>query len=98
MVKDSVLSNGKKNGYVFCDNIFVTFRNGPIPWTGCNKRFGGGFKQPKTHQEMKQSLAYPEFVRNKRKASALPNAWDDNYCTNILVKSWKRSKKKKQWM
>ena len=92
------MSEGKRILYTFSNNILAEYRKDPVPYTGCYKRFGHAFRHPKTHQEMALSYAYSEFVRSKRKASALPNEWDDNYCSNILVKSWKRSKKKKQWM
>lgn len=74
------------------------FRNGPVPGTG---RVGSYsyFRTPKTTQERRMSIAHFEFTRGRRRTSTLPNAWDDVHRADRWDKySWKKQKKRKQWM
>lgn len=74
------------------------FRKDPVPFTHKHKRYGRYFRHPKTLNEMKlnNDIEYSSFVRPKRRK--LPTLWDDYYCSNLYDRSWKRTKKKKQWM
>jgi hypothetical protein len=74
------------------------FRNGPVPFTGYSIR--GSYKYfrgIKTTQERRMNEAHKKYVRGKR--SKLPSAWDDRVRTDLRIKhSWKKQKKRKQWM
>lgn len=79
------------------------FRFDPVPGTGkwWNPwKFYNFYKKPKTTQERRWAIAYPEFVRAGRSARNLPNAWDDWPRTDYRhSKCWKKCRKvKKQWM
>ena len=78
------------------------FRIDPVPKTGLNYygNFAHWYKRPKTTQERRLYYAYPEYVRGRRHACNLPNAWDDWQRADGRDKySWKKSFKcKKQWM
>jgi hypothetical protein len=74
------------------------FRKGPVPFTGRSNR--GGYKyyrSIKTTQERRINDAHKEFIRAKRRN--LPSAWDDLPRSKDRIKhSWKKQKKRKQWM
>ncbi len=76
----------------------MVFRRDPIP--GIGGKWFDCYKRPKTQQERRYSFAYPKrFVRARRNATMLPNAWDDIPRSDIYDRCWKRSKKRrKQWM
>lgn len=78
------------------------FRIDPVPffWPGSGSyRFRNWYKFPKVMQEKRASFAYPELVRGKRKAHALPDPWDDWKRGDVRTRrSWKNKKIKKQWM
>lgn len=76
------------------------YRYDPVPyvyrWRGHRTSV---YRHPKTTQERKLSLAYPEYVRAKRRANNLPDTWDDYTRSDIAIKkSWKKIKKRRQWM
>lgn len=55
------------------------------------------YRRIRTFPERRDALAYPEFVRAKRRSKTLPNPWDDFPVQS--VKSWKDTHKcRKQWM
>ena len=73
------------------------YRQGSVP--GIHKHgHCVGFRHPKTTQEKRQYFAYKDFVRAKRKFNNLVTSWDDIYRSDILTRTWKNTKKKKQWM
>ncbi len=76
------------------------FRCEPVPFIWKNRyRFREWYKRPEVMQEKRLSFAYPDLVRGKRKAHALPNAWDDWNRGDVGTrKSWKNKRIKKQWM
>lgn len=80
--------------YPFC------YRKDPVP--GIFKKryhFKDWYKAPKTTQEKRKSFEYPDFVRGKRKAHQLPNAYDDWQRSDVRYrKAWKNKKIRKQWM
>jgi hypothetical protein len=79
----------------------VKFRYDVIPGVHHIKsRFREFYKRPKTLQEMRMYYKYgPFYVRGKRRPRNLPNAFDDVVRADCKVKkSWKKNKKKKQWM
>ena len=72
------------------------FRNGPIPGTG---GYGNGswYRRPKTTQETKMNCAHTEYTRGKRRN--LVTWWDDVPRSDSFIKhSWKKQRKRKQWM
>ncbi len=73
------------------------FRKDPVPGTG-NGRWHSYWRHPKTTQERKITCSCNDrYTRGKRRN--LPNTWDDIRRSDILVKhSWKKLKKRKQWM
>ncbi len=78
------------------------FRYDPIPHTGRNRwSFGHYYRsQIKTTNERRQSFACdPKYIRKKRNYVSLPNVWDDYPRSDRgHDKSWKKTKKKKQWL
>lgn len=74
------------------------FRVDPVPSTGGYSRIKRIIRNPKTFQERKWSIAHKEFVRGRRNSNNLPNNWDDIWIAKAKIRSWKRTKKKKQWM
>lgn len=75
----------------------VKYRHDPVPHTSCFRPSRGCLRHMRTTQERRWSFAYPEFVRGKRTAPNIPNAWDDDF--RPWPKSWKDcTKKRKQWM
>lgn len=75
-----------------------TFRKTPI--SGLikkNWRYYSYLRSPKTLQELKHNLAYKEFTRGKRRN--IPTNFDDLVRSDRLIEhSWKKQKKRKQWM
>jgi len=80
------------------DLILCNYRQSPVPGSGRSWRYGHHFRHPKTTQERRQSLAYPEYHRGRRNNHNLPTTWDDYSRGNWNNKSWKAQKKRKQWM
>lgn len=73
------------------------FRNGPVPGTGRGR--SKYFRAPRTTQERKTATAHKEFVRGRRSCSNLPDTYDDIIRSDRCDKySWKKQKKRKQWM
>ncbi len=83
-------------------NIFFCYRIDPVPFTGGHSN-GTSYKHPKTTAEKRQSFVDGDYVRAKRTAMNLPDAYDDR-CRSDLTgayrspKSWKNKKVRKQWM
>jgi len=80
----------------------AVFRCDPAPGTGkhCYK-FRNFYKTKNCLQERKLygDLDHRKYSRGKRYPANLPNAWDDlRKSRSYDRKSWKRVKKKKQWM
>ncbi len=77
------------------------FRYDPIPHTGNRWSFGHYYRSRiKTTNERRQSFACdPKYIRKKRNYVNLPNVWDDYPRSDIgHGKSWKKIKKKRQWL
>lgn len=76
------------------------YRIDPVPFIKSYKgNFKNWYKIPKTTQERRWSFAYGKYVRVKRNARNLPNAWDDYSRSDCDTRrSWKNKKIKKQWM
>ena len=74
------------------------FRRAPI--SGLikkNWRYYNYLRNPKTLQEIKHNIGYKEFTRGKRRN--IPTNFDDIVRSDRFIKlSWKKEKKKKQWM
>jgi hypothetical protein len=77
----------------------LRFRFDPIPYSGKYKGIGFGYRNIKTTQERKYSCdpEHKPYIRGKRSFRNLPEAWDDIPAFPIK-RSWKRTKKRKQWM
>ena len=72
------------------------FRCDPVPGINCS-RWGSYFRHPMTIGEIKANICDAEFVRGKRKW--LPTSYDDVKRSDKFIKrSWKKQKKRKQWM
>jgi len=80
----------------------AVFRYDPVPGTGVkNWRFGHFYKTANCLQERKLygDPDHRKYSHGKRYPANLPNAWDDYPKSRSWgYKSWKRVKKKKQWM
>ena len=78
------------------------YRIDPVPATGRKrycKHWGTYYRRMKTTQERKWSFAYPEYTRKRRNANNLVNSWEDIIRSDLYdSKSWKKYKKKRQWM
>jgi hypothetical protein len=74
------------------------FRNGPVPGTGRGGKYNY-LRTPRTTQERRMAIAHKEFTRGRRRFRTLPCAWDDLPRADRQDKhSWKKQKKRKQWM
>jgi hypothetical protein len=82
----------------------VEFRKDPVPFTGRGKwKFGCWYKtgidcmQEKKAAEAAQQMGIR--VRGRRTKNYLPNSWDDLQRGDCRIRrSWKKQKKRKQWM
>ena len=82
----------------FLRRLDFVYRETPVPFTGRRDRsFHNYYKTPRTTQEKKWNIAHKKYVRGKRCAKYLPNAWDDHQRGDIdNRKNWK-SHRKTQW-
>lgn len=78
----------------------MVYRRDPVPRTGgLYWRWPQIVKYPKTTQERREAVAYPDFVRPSRRGNNLPNSWDDVPRADLGDRCWKRNKKRlRQWM
>jgi len=79
----------------------LRYRQDPIPGTGNKKRYGRYFRRPRTTQEKRayfDHIRQGARVRGRRHPCNLPDVYDDRYISNLSTGSWKRTKKRKQWM
>lgn len=83
------------------------FRGSPVPHTGyhyrqCTPKRQGGFRSEHDHNVMCENELnheYGNLVRRKRAQTVRAGFdWDFFYRSNRDERSWKRSKKRKQWM
>jgi hypothetical protein len=72
------------------------FRIDPVPGVHKYGSYARYYRKLRTTQEKRWNIPHREYVRPKRKN--LPDFWDDYYISKERTKSWKRTKKKKQWM
>ena len=81
-----------------CEHVnYLGFRNGPVPHTGKRNSYRNNFRHIRTTQERRLNYAYPEYTRGERRN--LPDLWYDKIRSDIYDKhSWKKQKKRKQWM
>jgi len=81
--------------------IKVIYRREPIPGIWKSKLPGRAWRHPRTTQERKVNIFYlleGGRIRGKRRPNRLPTLYDDQYISNLGIRSWKRTKKRKQWM
>lgn len=80
----------------------AVFKYDPVPGTGKNNwKFRDFYKTACCAQERRLygDPDHRKYSRGKRYRANLPNAWDDYPKSRVWgYKSWKRVKKKKQWM
>lgn len=78
------------------------FRAEPVPGIHKYKNsFRDYYRHPKTYQELRYVEPHSEFVniRSKRAKRYLPTWYDDRpIADNRNARSWKKTKKKRQWM
>ena len=84
--------------YICRRTVLCRFRIDPVPYTKKYRRIGSCFRHVRTYNELKSYEASDVRIRGKRSICNLPTAWDDIYNSNMSIRSWKRTKKKKQWM
>jgi hypothetical protein len=86
----------------FC-NISYCYRYDPVPWTG-RRRNGHSYRRMRTTQEIRMYYAHKDevHIRGRRKPCNLPTWYDDILVSDLhkfgRASSWKRNKKKRQWM
>jgi len=84
-----------------CYGIKFRFRFDPVPEI---LRFRRGprkyYRRPLTTNELRWSYAcdIQRFIRGKRRSGYLVNAWSDLNIADNKTRSWKRTKKLRQWM
>jgi hypothetical protein len=73
------------------------FRNGPVP--GIRKCGSYHYhRRPRTRNEMRSNCD-PDHINYIRKGRWLPSSWDDlKISSRDIKRSWKKNKKKRQWM
>jgi hypothetical protein len=95
-----------KRNFFFCKHqiksryVVYRYRFDPVPGIHNYKNYNL-FRKPATTQEKKYACdpEHKPYIRGKRRLSYLPEAWDDIFISNNLNKrSWKKIKKRKQWM
>ena len=69
------------------------YRSDPIPHTGKSKRIWPYMRYPHCIGLYRDREAYPEFHR----ARFVPNSYDDFVVATVMIRNWKRTKKRKQW-
>ena len=80
-------------GYIY------EYRKDPVPGVHARKRIGSYYRSFRTMNERRAFFACDEkLVRGSRRPKSLPNNWDDEVVTKMCTRSWKRTKKQKQWM
>lgn len=80
------------------------FRKDPVPYTGrggwrffCWYRTGINCLQEKKAAEAARQMGVR--VRGRRTKNYLPNDWDDKQRSDCRIRrSWKKQKKRKQWL
>lgn len=76
------------------------FRRGPVRWTGGSRyRLYNYFRGPKTTAELRANCDpdYEQYVRPRRKI--IPTeCYDVRRSDRDIKRSWKKNKKRKQWM
>ena len=85
-------------------SVRVEYRKDPVPYTGGNRwsfnhyyKTGNSCMQEKKAAEAAQQMGVR--VRGKRTKTWLPDPWDDyRRADSFIKKSWKKQKKRKQWM
>ena len=96
-MKRGEMFNGIRS-FIHSHTVLCRFRIDPVPYTKKYRRIGSCFRHVRTYNELKSYEASDVRIRGKRSIRNLPTAWDDIYNSNMSIRSWKRTKKKKQWM
>lgn len=76
------------------------YRASPVPDITNNRWSGRGHRHMRTTQERRMTYACDEkYIRGKRRRTYLPHNWDDIMHGSYFNKrSWKKNKKRRQWM
>ena len=87
-----------------CLNHKYVYRFDPVPGTHKYKN-GRSWRHMRTTQEKRITYGHLQdniHIRGKRRPRSLPDVWDDYYISYMnkygKSSSWKRNKKKKQYM
>jgi hypothetical protein len=86
---------------LFFKKFFFNYRFDPVPFTGGYKNtVRSYYRHPKTTNERKQSCqkSTQQYIRSKRNFKNLINSYDDPYIADNKIRSWKRTKKIRQWV
>ena len=87
--------------------MYYDFRQGPVPDIHKRKKRCGRYyryidclKEKKKWFDAYYSLKeFGIIINGRRNPTCLPDSWDDRRVGKSLIKkSWKRTKKRKQWM
>jgi len=74
-----------------------TFRKTPISGLIKDWKYYNILRNPKTSQELKENVANKQYSRGKRRN--IPTSYSDIVRSDRLIEhSWKKNKKRKQWM
>ncbi len=97
--KDKVISSR----WAYFERLAFIYRYRYDPVPGIHKLHNTHrkyFRNPRTTQEIRFSYSHKQFVkiRGKRSKNSLPKAYSDLTISDNRIKSWKRTKKRKQWM
>lgn len=79
--------------------IWYKYRYDPVPYIHkYTNRVRSYYRHVRTTQELRWYYAHKKYIRSKRSPKNLVNTWDDVYISDNYTRSWKRTKKSKQWM
>jgi len=73
------------------------YRETPVPCINSH-RYRRLFRCPRTTQERRFNEYHSIFVRGRRSTRNLPTAFDDLSNKSLCIRTWKRTKKTKQYL
>ena len=77
------------------------YRCDPVPYTGKDRRWRARHRNFRFMNEVRQTFGNEEYIRPKRiRGIGFVDGWyDDDYRSDTFIRrSWKKNKKRKQWM
>jgi len=98
-LKETAFKRYKISYYLLWTKHQYEFRKDPVPGTSGSRRGCSGYRTPRIIQEKRMSCYHGRLVRGRRNKANLPDPWDDIRRSDTYIKkSWKKQKKRKQWM